>query len=305
MPDGGGGGDTTSLAEARVKIVLHGVGNWSLWKRFYYPNKWLSSLSIFFSLQLHAPYIPMPPQLFHSGPTSTAISRVNFLLLPCLPFTLRHYFPILSLLNSLTFLITTVNLPPPSPLYFSRLSRLSSSPSISISLSLSLSPRLGRRRSPDYCSVAFSKTGSKLHGHSSRANEPRIGRKARHATISTNSQREEERKRRGEDKTRIGKVEGSVHCAAANEPRVPSRANLWRKCSNSHTTPCSRRNLPPSFSSSTSPRRRSRRRAKCHRFRPLLNRESRRGRGWKGRRRGKKDAYDSGPLKRHPKRDNP
>lgn len=60
-----------------------------------------------------APYIPMPPQLFHSGPTSTAISRVNFLLLPCLPFTLRHYFPILSLLNSLTFLITTVNLPPP------------------------------------------------------------------------------------------------------------------------------------------------------------------------------------------------
>lgn len=30
MPDGGGG-DTTSLAgEARVKIVLHGVGNWSL-----------------------------------------------------------------------------------------------------------------------------------------------------------------------------------------------------------------------------------------------------------------------------------
>lgn len=114
MPDGGGGGDTTSLAEARVKIVLHGVGNWSLWKRFYYPNKWLSSLSIFFSLQLHAPYIPMPPQLFHSGPTSTAISRVNFLLLPCLPFTLRHYFPILSLLNSLTFLITTVNLPPPS-----------------------------------------------------------------------------------------------------------------------------------------------------------------------------------------------
>lgn len=30
MPDGGGGGDTTSLAEARVKIVLHGVGNWSL-----------------------------------------------------------------------------------------------------------------------------------------------------------------------------------------------------------------------------------------------------------------------------------
>lgn len=115
MPDGGGGGDTTSLAEARVKIVLHGVGNWSLWKRFYYPNKWLSSLSIFFSLQLHAPYIPMPPQLFHSGPTSTAISRVNFLLLPCLPFTLRHYFPILSLLNSLTFLITTVNLPPPPP----------------------------------------------------------------------------------------------------------------------------------------------------------------------------------------------
>lgn len=60
-----------------------------------------------------APYIPMPPQLFHSAPTSTAISRVNFLLLPCLPFTLRHYFPILSLLNSLTFLITTVNLPPP------------------------------------------------------------------------------------------------------------------------------------------------------------------------------------------------
>lgn len=32
MPDGGGGGGgTTSLAgEARVKIVLHGVGNWSL-----------------------------------------------------------------------------------------------------------------------------------------------------------------------------------------------------------------------------------------------------------------------------------
>lgn len=30
MPDGGGDGDTTSLAEARVKIVLHGVGNWSL-----------------------------------------------------------------------------------------------------------------------------------------------------------------------------------------------------------------------------------------------------------------------------------
>lgn len=30
MPDGGGGGDTTSLVEARVKIVLHGVGNWSL-----------------------------------------------------------------------------------------------------------------------------------------------------------------------------------------------------------------------------------------------------------------------------------
>lgn len=30
MPDGGGGSDTTSLAEARVKIVLHGVGNWSL-----------------------------------------------------------------------------------------------------------------------------------------------------------------------------------------------------------------------------------------------------------------------------------
>lgn len=29
MPDGGGGG-TTGLAEARVKIVLHGVGNWSL-----------------------------------------------------------------------------------------------------------------------------------------------------------------------------------------------------------------------------------------------------------------------------------
>lgn len=233
-----------------------------------------------------APYIPMPPQLFHSGPTSTAISRVNFLLLPCLPFTLRHYFPILSLLNSLTFLITTVNLPPP-PSSIS-LVYLVLSFHLDFSLSLTLSPRLGRRRSPDYCSVAFSKTGSKLHGHSSRANEPRIGRKARHATISTNSQREEERERRGEDKTRIGKVEGSVHCAAANEPRVPSRANLWRKCSNSHTTPCSRRNLPPSFSSSTSPRRRSRRRAKCHRFRPLLNRESRRGRGWKGRRRGKK-----------------
>lgn len=31
MPDGGGGGgDDTSLAKARVKIVLHGVGNWSL-----------------------------------------------------------------------------------------------------------------------------------------------------------------------------------------------------------------------------------------------------------------------------------
>lgn len=139
MPDGGGGG-TTGLAEARVKIVLHGVGNWSLWKRFYYPKKWLSSLSIFFSLQLHAPYIPMPPQLFHSGPTSTAISRVNFLLLPCLPFTLRHYFPILSLLNSLTFLITTVNLPPPSPLYFFRLSRpLLPSRFLFLSLSLSLS----------------------------------------------------------------------------------------------------------------------------------------------------------------------
>lgn len=145
MPDGGGGGDTTSLAEARVKIVLHGVGNWSLWKRFYYPNKWLSSLSIFFSLQLHAPYIPMPPQLFHSGPTSTAISRVNFLLLPCLPFTLRHYFPILSLLNSLTFLITTVNLPPPSPLYFSRLSRpLLPSRFLSLSLSPSRSPPFTR-----------------------------------------------------------------------------------------------------------------------------------------------------------------
>lgn len=73
----------------------------------------------------------------------------------------------------------------------------------------------------------------------------------------------------------------------ANEPRVPSRANLWRKCSNSHTTPCSRR-LPPSFPSSTSPRhrfcrRRSHCRAKCHRFRPLLNRESRGGgRGGEG-----------------------
>lgn len=146
MPDGGGGGGgTTSLAgEARVKIVLHGVGNWSLWKRFYYPNKWLSSLSIFFSLQLHAPYIPMPPQLFHSGPTSTAISRVNFLLLPCLPFTLRHYFPILSLLNSLTFLITTVNLPPPPPSI--SLVYLVLSFHLDFSLSLSLSPS----RSPPF-----------------------------------------------------------------------------------------------------------------------------------------------------------
>lgn len=95
-----------------------------------------------------APYIPMPPQLFHSGPTSTAISRVNFLLLPCLPFTLRHYFPILSLLNSLTFLITTVNLPPPpSSISLVYLVSRPLLPSRFFSLSLTLSPRLGRRRS--------------------------------------------------------------------------------------------------------------------------------------------------------------
>lgn len=94
-----------------------------------------------------APYIPMPPQLFHSGPTSTAISRVNFLLLPCLPFTLRHYFPILSLLNSLTFLITTVNLPPPpSSISLVYLVSRPLLPSRFLSLSLSLSPS----RSPPF-----------------------------------------------------------------------------------------------------------------------------------------------------------
>lgn len=89
---------------------------------------------------------PHAPQLFHSGPTSTAISRVNFLLLPCLPFTLRHYFPILSLLNSLTFLITTVNLPPPSPLFLSFISSLVLSFHLDFSFSLSLSPS----RSPPF-----------------------------------------------------------------------------------------------------------------------------------------------------------
>lgn len=94
-----------------------------------------------------APYIPMPPQLFHSGPTSTAISRVNFLLLPCLPFTLRHYFPILSLLNSLTFLITTVNLPPPpSSISLVYLVSRPLLPSRFLSLSHSLSPS----RSPPF-----------------------------------------------------------------------------------------------------------------------------------------------------------
>lgn len=60
----------------------------------------------------------------------------------------------------------------------------------------------------------------------------------------------------------------------ANETRVPSRANLWRKCSNSHTTPACVAVAAP-LSSSTLPSFSSRKNASLYAATKLRNRGKR------------------------------
>lgn len=127
--------------------------------------------------------------------------------------------------------------------------------------------------------------------HSSRANEPRIGRKARHAAaISTNSTREEaggeastKREYEREKDRRIARRERDSSTLSREfmakvfkQPYNPCLQWYWLR-------PC-RRLTPPSSSFSLS----------C-KLPLLLNRENPR----------KKDAYSSGPLQRDLKRDNP